>query len=256
MIKDKQEKVSLGWMPFYYERFAWSVRGWPSDAAYAYLMLLCEQWSAGSLDPDPVALNQVVKGVSKNWKFLHEKFELGHDGRLRNSVCESMREKAVSSSERRKNAAKAGSLARWGSSAHPNRITKDMRIASDSHRNEIEIENEIDIVNNNMLKGKPFERVGVHQIHQKVSKISGSEIQRVWELFPRKVGKIKATIAIRKAAEIVAKEFDLEDPADGIDYLVERVTEMAKRFENTEVRFIPHPLTWLNDGRYLDPKDA
>jgi hypothetical protein len=85
--------------------------------------------------------------------------------------------------------------------------------------------------------------------------IPASEIERVWECFPRKVGKLKSLALIRKACDLVAIEHDLLDAGDAVEYMIEKVNLFADecRKKATEPQYIAHPQTWLNGGRYLDP---
>lgn len=66
-----------------------------------------------------------------------------------------------------------------------------------------------------------------------------------WANYPRKVGKGAA----RKAWAKAVKEMDPED-------LIRATVEFAHwlRRERTEVRFIPHPATWLNQERWADER--
>lgn len=89
-----------------------------------------------------------------------------------------------------------------------------------------------------------------------IQSIPASEIERVWSCFPRKVGKSAGFKAIRKACGEVAKQEELDDPALAIPFLIEQVTKHAKAVKSTEMRFIPHPSTWLNEGRYFDPDES
>lgn len=250
---DKNGKCSLGWMPFYFERFAWSVRGWNNEAAYAYLMLLCEQWNSGSIDSDPDTLENIVKGTKKHWKIISTKFQLCDDNRLRNQVCHKLRQTALETSERRINAAKTASNARWKSDTNAIRI----RDASQTNCNENESDNENKNDNQNivlyMLDGQAAEPHFAPITSPK--SIQNLQIEMIWDLFPRKVGKLQAVKSIEKALKTIQKEFDLENPQDATGFLVEKIKELAKSSEGIESQFIPHPATWLNQGRYLDPKE-
>tara|TARA_R110000868_G_scaffold1832_4_gene14449 strand:+ start:225 stop:1262 length:1038 start_codon:yes stop_codon:yes gene_type:complete len=87
------------------------------------------------------------------------------------------------------------------------------------------------------------------------SSISDQDCERVWELFPRKVGKKKAFALIRKVATEIAysDEYDQDEPSAGIEVLCERVRLFAKECQLKDPQYIAHPCTWLNGGRYLDP---
>jgi len=63
-----------------------------------------------------------------------------------------------------------------------------------------------------------------------------------WDSYPRKVGKIVAEKSYAKAVK-----------AHGAATIMSGLS----RFNSSlpEKQFIPHPSTWLNQGRYLDPID-
>lgn len=67
------------------------------------------------------------------------------------------------------------------------------------------------------------------------------EFKLFWQSYPRRMGKGVARIAFIKACEI-------ED--------AEVIIEAAQKFQlvsiNTDIRFIPHPATWLNAERWED----
>lgn len=249
---DKVGKCSLGWMPFYFERFSWSVRGWHNEAAYAYLMLLCEQWNTGSIDPNLDTLENIAKGTKKHWNVISSKFQLCDDNRLRNHVCHKLRQTALETSERRINAAKTASNARWKSDTN----ALSIRNASDSHciesenNSDIEIEKTIVIYN---LDGQAAEPDFAPIVTRKT--LPTLQVEMIWDLFPRKVGKLQAIKSIDKAIKTIQKEFDLETPQEAVGFLMEKIKELAKSSEGVESQYIPHPATWLNQGRYLDPKE-
>jgi hypothetical protein len=67
--------------------------------------------------------------------------------------------------------------------------------------------------------------------------------ERFWQAYPRKVGK-KA--AIRKLEAI--------ENANEVSF--DRLLSAIGKISATEEKFIPHPTTWLNQGRYLDGEEA
>lgn len=69
--------------------------------------------------------------------------------------------------------------------------------------------------------------------------------EQFWAKYPRKIGK-KA--AFRKL-ETIAKSQEIE-----FETLLSAVARIAGSV--TDPKFIPHPLTWLNQGRYLDPMET
>ncbi len=69
-------------------------------------------------------------------------------------------------------------------------------------------------------------------------------IELIYEAYPRKVGKLAALKAIRKAIKNA-------DP----NFLLERTKVFSSKTESwpkQERRFIPLPTTWFNQGRYYD----
>lgn len=69
------------------------------------------------------------------------------------------------------------------------------------------------------------------------------EFELFWSLYPRKVGKLAAQRALKKAL----KTSKLNDIINAV-----RVFSAQIKLKATATEFIPHPSTWLNAGRYLD----
>lgn len=63
----------------------------------------------------------------------------------------------------------------------------------------------------------------------------------IYEAYPRKIGRKAAEHPIRKAIN-----------AKGFDNLLQAVQAFARKTVNVEPRYIPHPATWFNQGRYDD----
>jgi hypothetical protein len=83
-----------------------------------------------------------------------------------------------------------------------------------------------------------------HNTKEDTKEIYMSSFELFWNLYPRKVSK-KKTLSI--FLKIDLKEFD--DIVKGVRNLINT---------NTEIKYIPHPSTWLNQERwkdeYIDPK--
>lgn len=65
-----------------------------------------------------------------------------------------------------------------------------------------------------------------------------------WDAFPRKKGKLAAIKAFKAAAK-------LEEP----HIIIQAARNFAHDSRHTERRYIPHPATWLNQGRWDDEPD-
>ena len=74
-----------------------------------------------------------------------------------------------------------------------------------------------------------------------------SQIESIYNAYPRKVGKKDALKAIAKAI----KQLD-DDGRDGQVFLLDRVMAYAKATSGGDKQFIPHPATWFNRGSYDD----
>lgn len=68
--------------------------------------------------------------------------------------------------------------------------------------------------------------------------------ERFWSAYPRKIGK-----------DAAAKAFARRKPtAELVDQMIRAIAEQAKgeQWRKDGGQFIPHPSTWLNEGRWLD----
>lgn len=90
------------------------------------------------------------------------------------------------------------------------------------------------------------EKSSACSIHESVSKNipdARDPAELIYQAYPRKVGKLHALKAVEKALKLT--DFDTLMGA------VKRFADKA-RSERTEERFIPHPATWFNAGRWMD----
>lgn len=68
-----------------------------------------------------------------------------------------------------------------------------------------------------------------------------NEFEQFWKLYPRKVGKIAA----KKSWDKICKDNDPKTILDGL-------TRFANDPNKPSLEFLPHPATWLNEGRWED----
>lgn len=80
-----------------------------------------------------------------------------------------------------------------------------------------------------------------------------SAFDRAWQHYPRKVGKFAAQNAWNFAVKTVMEQKAIPKP-DAEDFLYQRIMtyDAACTQAHRERRFIPHPVTWLRQGRYMD----
>lgn len=69
----------------------------------------------------------------------------------------------------------------------------------------------------------------------------GLNFESFWTEYPRKVGKLGAQKAYTKAL----KSSSHEDIMSGL-------ARALPTWATTEIKYIPHPQTWLNQGRWMD----
>jgi hypothetical protein len=83
-----------------------------------------------------------------------------------------------------------------------------------------------------------------HELNPKIkSNGCAEEFEQFWRSYPKKVGKKKAQVAWKNA----------KDKPDVVDMI--KVLDQAKKTDQwtrENGQFIPHPSTWLNEGRWAD----
>jgi hypothetical protein len=244
---------ALGFMPFYYQRFAWSTRGWPAEAALAYLFLLCEQYSNGGLNADPAVLDEIAPGTLAHWDRIKRKFTVGPDGLLRNIRCEEIRAKSLAAGDRKRQQARNAAAMRWHSGSNAGAMRND----ANDNESDNEIESDSEKKETHTLNGSAVEPVSVQvetdQIRTKRKPMPPGALERLWSLFPRKVGKKRALVLLEKSIREYADEWELDALDDAVEVMRERIHAFSQASRKTEPKFIAHPSTWLAQGRYLDP---
>lgn len=76
-------------------------------------------------------------------------------------------------------------------------------------------------------------------------RVHKSDLESIYDAYPRKVGKDAALKAIYKALRRIAPDHDAL-------WLLDRTSAYAETRRNEDPQFTPHPATWFNQGRYLD----
>jgi len=249
------------WFKFWGSDFKSATVGWTLAEKGGYMELLIASWEADGLPADTERVFLIHGGIDKVWKCLESKFPIAADGRRRNPRQERIRIEMIETAERKSGQAKRAADRRWdadsNAGAYASASHNDMREQCGTHamldaRCQM-LDAEIPNPEKHTLNGCAVEPDCEKK--KTAKSIPASEIERVWECFPRKVGKLKSLALIRKACDLVAIEHDLLDAGDAVEYMIEKVNLFADecRKKATEPQFIPHPQTWLNGGRYLDP---
>ena len=90
--------------------------------------------------------------------------------------------------------------------------------------------------------------------------LSDEDIEKIYQCYPRKAGKIAAHKAIRKALSKIAKG-DITTQPDGVHpwppqdlvaWMCERVADFARSPAGQAGVYTAHPASWFNGGRWAD----
>ncbi len=83
---------------------------------------------------------------------------------------------------------------------------------------------------------------------------SDFDLERVYQAFPRHVGKPEAFKAIRTAVRELGtgKERPVCSVPEALEFLHQKATAFASSPAGKQGKFTPHPATWFNQGRYHD----
>lgn len=220
-----------------------------------------DQTPAGSLPTDDVQLCRLAELGRDMAEWLRVKavaltgWEECSDGRLYHQTVAEVVNKALAAkvAQRERTAKARAAITKKAHSSVTDTVTVSVTdTVTDSKRREGKRREESDSEKHTLSVAEP---VGDDAGKTKQPRIDKAEIERVWSEFPRKVGKLKAMPAIAKAIRIVSDERGIE-PMQAVDFLVESVRRLSKQSRDKDTQYVPHPITWLNQGRYLDPVGA
>jgi hypothetical protein len=242
-----------------------------AEERVAALTLWLEAWHqvpAGSLPDNPKMLAH-LSGAGARWAKVAPHAMRGwvkcSDGRLYHPVvCEKARD-AWAKKEKHRERSRKANAARWGAhpSSHDEGCSEDSGAEQEgepdgvlgaSNKDASSIQQGDAKESSNDPKGEgegEGEREGIRDTSlRSVSPARGAHSEIIdrgfedfWAAYPRKVGKDAA----RKAWTAAKKRAPIAEIAAGLN---------AARWP-TDAQFIPHPATWLNQGRWQDnPSDA
>ena len=86
---------------------------------------------------------------------------------------------------------------------------------------------------------------------KKSPQFSNAECERIYQAYPRKVGKAAALKAIDKALRVIANR----GTPDPTVWLLDRVQKYARSAAGQQGKYTPYPAKWINQGRYDDDAD-
>ena len=209
----------LYWFPMEYLKFISSTNEMKLEEVGAYVKLMCHQADNGGISPDPSRhpINH-PDYVDKIWPQISHKFIAQGDKLVNKKLAEIM-EKAVAKHEALSKAGRKGGLSR------ASRVATSPGQAS---YNNNKSNNKIKSKSKNKTKKKSATKVAYT-----------SDFETFWTAYPKKQGKQKAW-----------ESWQANNPP------LEKCLFTIKSFEGSiewhDPQYIPHPTTWLNQGRWDD----
>lgn len=222
-------------------------------AALAAFHLWAEAWHqvpAASLPTNDVVLMHLARVDAGTWSRIKERvmqpWKLASDGRFYHPV---LAEKAIDAFERKQAAA-----AKRLKDKEKIKAWRERR-GNESHRDDVTGYVPVSSQRVTGLTGTGTETVtsiststppkGGERARPKKGSTYSAAFESWWTAYPRKVGKLAAQSAWERACEKVGGD----DPAGTLQAACEA---FAARMKGKEERFVPHPTTWLNQGRWAD----
>jgi uncharacterized protein YdaU (DUF1376 family) len=218
---------------------------------------MCRQWIDGDIPDDQNMLARLCRidksAMAEAWGTLSNFFPVLESGKRANRFMWIERAKVVADLEKRSDEGTKAARKRWDDArnkpdAKPNGSPMPDPMQEQSRAEKSRAETTLAQMQFARLPGVPSE-------DRKSLKPTEAQIEKLYELYPRKRGKINAKKAIRKAASQVMAG-DSDHPAlpldDALDYLAQRVTLYAKSVRGQESDYIPYPATWFNSGSFWD----
>jgi len=261
-------KEALGrapWMQFWGDDFMASTLGWSAAERGAYLILLWAAWQGDGLPADTERVFRLDPDIRAAWAILEPKFPVGLDGRRRNQRQESERAKADKFLRDKAAAGRASAAARQQQANSRSTPVATEEPTEPQH----EVNHSLSL--SLSLSPSPSQSLETHTLNgsaiEPVSSVNDPRPNRratipqaaldaLWQRFPRKVGRKKAMTLLDKAVREVMDDFEHDEPTDALIWMEERIDALAKQHKLSDPKFIPHPATWLGQGRYLDPVET
>jgi uncharacterized protein YdaU (DUF1376 family) len=244
------------WMPFWGTDFMAATLGWSASERGAYMILLWAAWEGDGLPGEPERLFRIDPDIRAAWHLLEDKFPLHTDGKRRNQRQERERAEMREQGKRNADKAKRAAAARWDATSNAPSNAQAM-LGSCQTQTQTQTQSLSETERTNTLNGSAVEPVSVQaESKQKRLPMPPGAMERLWLMFPRKVGKKKALVLLEKSIREYADEWELDALDDAVEVMRERIHAFAQASRTTEPKFIPHPATWLAQGRYLDPMET
>lgn len=242
------------WMPFWGTDFMAATLGWSASERGAYMILLWAAWEGDGLPSEPERLFRIDPDIRAAWHLLEDKFPLHTDGKRRNQRQERERAEMRQQGKRNADKAKRAAAARWDAPSNAPSNAHAM-LGSCQTQTQTHTQSLSETERTNTLNGSAVEPVSVQAETKQRRKPLGTDadFELWWRTYPRRVGKTKARAAWLKALPAVKTYAQVIDEAVA-EVMQEAVAAYVADPETKklEPQYIPHPATWLNEGRYID----
>jgi uncharacterized protein YdaU (DUF1376 family) len=246
------------WMPFWGTDFMAATLGWSASERGAYMILLWAAWEGDGLPSDPERLFRLDPDIRSAWHLLEDKFPVYGDGKRRNPRQERERGEMRESGKRNADRARKAAAARWDAPSNARSNAPAMlgscQTQTQTHTQSLsETEPIRDTLNGSAVE--PDSSVNDPKPNRRAT-IPQAALDALWLKFPRKVGKKRAMALLDKGVREIMEDIEHDEPTDALIYMGERIDALAQQHRTTDPKFIPHPATWLGQGRYLDPEET
>ena len=231
----------------------------------ACFRLLCRQWIDGHIPDDLRLLARLCRlndaSMREAWVILGSFFPVIEPGKCANRFMWIEREKVLADLERRSDEGTRAARKRWDAkrdsgpsaipSGSPNGSPMPDPMQDKSREDKSREEKTLPQTAFADLSGD----VSPPVVDNKKSTLTDTQIEKLYELYPRKRDKLDAKKAIRKAVGVVIAG-DSGHPAmpieEAVDYIAERITLYAQCVQGCNRDYIPYPATWFNAGSFWD----
>lgn len=246
------------WFKFFPADFIGGTVELSSEERGSYITLLCAQWMTGSLPAEHDRLERIAGGRVSDP--VRGKFVAGQDGRLRNDRLESHREEATAKSRGASNAAARSWESRRNADAYANADANAMQthMRTQSERNasayaetrgqslEARVQSSEATgqkSEENLYPSNPPSETAKRRAPGNTGGDLPEDFKTFWTSYPRKVGKEAAFKAWGRAKR--------KPPLPDVLAAVE-AAKATEQWQRDNGNFIPHPATWINQGRWHD----
>jgi len=260
---DGTAKGRAPWMPFWGTDFMAATLGWSASERGAYMILLWAAWEGDGLPSDPERLFRLDPDIRSAWHLLEDKFPVYGDGKRRNPRQERERGEMRESGKRNADRARKAAAARWDAPSNARSNAPAMlgscQTQTQTHTQSLsETEPIRDTLNG--VAVEPVSSVNDPKPSRAEARPrigTDADFKAFWDIYPRRVGKGAARAAFFKALPLLADEMELIEEA-AARHMIQAVEAYASKPETRalEQKFIPHPVTWLNQRRYIDELEA